>query len=134
MAEPAPKLVPIEPPKVKIGGKTIDTATVLPLPSGVWRNRLKKAGLDISRLVKIIQADKLEQDHVHHLALAVLQRADPDITQDMIDEELSWKLVQQVAMAAIQAEGDVGTVDRPTSSDYSTSPTDGDGDLQTSPS
>lgn len=114
---------------VTIKDRTIRVADLLPLPSGVWRRELKAYGLDLMRMNRLVADDKLEIDHLSAVALVTLRRAEPSLTMEDIDDHLTFRQVQLVAKAAIEAEGDRApqALDRPTSSDSSGSPSAGGG-------
>lgn len=95
-AAPAPTPLPT----VVINGKTINYGKVMPLSLGDWK-RLRKNGVDLFRL----RGDNVDVEHISQLVYLILQKADPSITEEQIDE-LPGRVVMDIATIAM-TQGDV---------------------------
>lgn len=135
MVEPARSTSPAEGDKkpplvVNFRGAKLEIAELLPLPAGVWRNQLRSAGIDILRLGKLVQDDGLQIEHLYAITRHVLAKGGhAGLTDDDLDNELSFREIRMIAMAAVEAEGDNApqTLNRPTSTASSSSPNGGGG-------
>ena len=117
-----------EPVLIDVGDEQIDIATVLPFKISTWRRLKTERGIDLVMMARAQQRGDMEVTPLFDMAVAAIQLAEPSLTVEFIEDNLTFADVNKVAAAVMQAEAGDAPVDRPTSTASSSSPSDGDGD------
>lgn len=117
---------------LNVRGRDVNISAALPFRIGDWR-RARAAGFDVIKMPKQADSGELSIDHLAVLVDTALQKADPALGAGAVDD-LTITQLNRAAQAILQAEkpGGGAGIDRPTSSDSSSSPSNGAGDPPTS--
>lgn len=121
-----------EPLTVTVRGRTFDVREHLPLTMRQWRP-LNAKGVDPLQFARLAQRGDLNTSHLELLTAAALAKALGVKVEEVGPEdldELTFMETQKIAMAVLGAE-QTGKINRPTSTDSSSSPKGGDGDRPT---
>jgi hypothetical protein len=114
---------------VTIGGKVIDILPVIPFRMPTWQ-ALRKQGVDPLRLARSAGKNEMDLEPLEKIALAAIRMVEPHMPMDEIMGGLRFSDITNLALAVLQAEH--GNLDRPTSTESSSSPNGGDGGPVTS--
>ena len=119
------------PVTVTVAGRELDIAPLLPFRMIHWR-RLRAIGVDpVAMGQKANRGGEVSGETLQKMAYYAIQQVDPALTDDVLDQELTLPAVLKLSGAIMEQEGGK-TTEGPTSTPYSSAPSDGAGGLATS--
>lgn len=112
--------------QVTVQGKLIDVAPLLPLKMVHWR-RLRAIDVDPVQIGQNLNRNgQMSGEVLQKLAYYTIRLVDPSLSDAILDEELTLPQTLGIATSVMNHEGATAK-EGPTSTPYSSSPSDGNG-------